>query len=127
MVARSRLASSRLPILVNDQIGTASPRKSADIVTFPKTKLPALVEDFGKAAARLIWATFDGRSQYAVCLAAAQALGTSPDTIERLLNGVTKAPDARMMFACLAIYQSRHGKPFDIGGGFAIHITQGGK
>jgi hypothetical protein len=42
-------------------------------------------------------------------------------------QALKKAPDARMMFACLSIYQSRRGKPFDIGGGFAIHITQGGK
>lgn len=85
-----------------------------------------MVEDFGAACARLIGMTFPGPSRNAVCEAAARATGASPDTFERILGGITKHPDPRLMFAVLAIYQSKTGKPFPIGGGFEIRITQSG-
>ena len=99
-------------------------RKSAVIASFPKAKLPDAVEDFGKACARLIWMTFPARSQNAVCEEAAWWLQTSPDTIDRILGQRTKHPDPRIMFMCLAIYQSRTGNAFPIGGGYEIRITQ---
>jgi len=108
------------------KINAAPPRKSAEIATFPKAKLPAAVEDFGRSCAKLIWATFPGRSQNAVCEEAAQWLCVSPDTIDRILGNRTKHPDPRIMFLCLAIYQSKTGKAWPIGGGFEIRITQTG-
>lgn len=95
---------------------------------FPKPKLPAQVDDFCRACAKLIWATFPGRSQWDVCLQAAMHLGTSPDTIERILAGKTKHPDPRLMFAVLPIYQAKFGRGFEIGGGLEVRIVvTGGK
>ena len=99
-------------------------RKAAEIVRFPKAKLPPQVDDLNRSCARLIWATFPGRSQAAVCEEAAQWLGVSPDTIDRILSLRTKHPDLRVMCACLAIYQTRTGQAWPIGGGFEIRITQ---
>jgi hypothetical protein len=101
-------------------------RKAAEIVPLGKTRLPALVEPFDVSCAKLIAATFPGRSQNAVCEAAAMALGVSPDTIDRILGKRTKHPDPRLMFLCLGIYQTKTGKAWPIGGGFEIRITQTG-
>lgn len=98
----------------------------AEIARFPKVKLPDQIEDFGKACARLTWATFECASQNAKCEDAARWLGVSPDTIDRILSNKTKHPDPRLMFAVLAIYQSKTGRAWEIGGGFTIRITQGG-
>ena len=107
--------------------GSVAPhRKSAEIARFPRARLPDAVEDFGRICARMIWAAFPGPSQNAVCIAAAQATGASPDTFERILAGKTKHPDPRLMFVVLAIYQTRTGKALPIGGGFEIRITQTG-
>lgn len=108
------------------QPATAQRRKSAEIAKFPGTRLPEPVEDFGKSCARLLWIAFPGPSQNAVSEAAAMALGCSPDTIDRILGGRTKRPDPRLMFAALAIYQSRTGDGFPIGGGFEIRIVKTG-
>ncbi len=125
MVALSVASPSVPPAVALTSVNAAPFRKSAEICAFPRAKLPEMVEDFGRSCAKLLWATFPGRSQNAVSEAAAAALGVSPDTIDRVLAGRTKHPDPRMMFACLAIYQARTGKAWNIGGGFAIHITQG--
>ena len=101
---------------------------SAELLPFTRAKLPAQVEDFGRACAKMIWVTFPGRSQWDVCLQAAMHLGTSPDTVERILSGKTKHPDPRLMFAVLPIYQAKFGRGFDIGGGLEIRIvTTGGQ
>lgn len=98
-------------------------RKVAEIAQFPKAKLPDAAEDFGKASAAMIWATFPGRSQWDVALQAAHHLGTSPDTIDRVLGGKTKHPDPRLMFAILAVFQSKHGTGFSIGAGLEVRIV----
>ena len=121
MVALSACRSPVLPEKVNAELH----RNVAAIARFPKAKLPATVEPFGKLCARLVAMTFPGPSRNATCEAASRATGASPDTFERILSGVTKHPDPRLMFAVLAIYQSKTGKPFPIGGGFEIRITQG--
>lgn len=99
-------------------------RKSADIVSFHATIVPALVDDFARSCAKLIWATFPARSQNAVCIAAAHATGASPDTFERILSGSTKRIDASLILALLALHQARTGKPFTTNGGFEIRISQ---
>ena len=124
----SASVASGSPVSTLETVKQNPSRTVAAIATFPKAKLPAAVEDFSRSCAKLIWATFPGRSQNAVCEAASHALGVSPDTIERVLGGRTKHPDPRVMFACLAIYQSKTGRAWPIGGGFEIRITQtGGK
>ena len=122
MVALSACQSPSLP----DEGSAHTPRRSAEIARFTRAKLPSVVEDFGKACARLVSITFPGPSRNAICEAASQATGASPDTFERIIGGVTKHPDPRLMFAVLAIYQSKTGKAFPIGGGFEIRITQTG-
>lgn len=109
-----------------------SPRKSAQksgagIATFPRARLPAQIEDFGIACAKLIQMTFPGPSRHAVCLQAAAHLGCCPDTIERILSGATRQIDPRVMFLCLGIYQTRTGRAFPIGGGYEVRITQVGR
>lgn len=117
-----------LPASSLTKINAEPVRNSAEIAVFPKPKLPAQVDDFGRACAKLIWATFPGRSQWDVCLQAAMHLGTSPDTIERILAGKTKHPDPRLMFAVLPIYQAKFGRGFEIGGGLEVRIVvTGGK
>lgn len=106
-----------------EQPSAESIGRSAEIHTFTRAKLPAQVDDFGRACAKMIWATFPGRSQWDVCLQAAMHLGTSPDTVERILQGKTKHPDPRLMFAVLPIYQAKHKRGFDIGGGLEIRIV----
>ena len=108
------------------KVATPAPRKSAEIATFPKAKLPGSVDDFSRSCARLLWATFPGRSQNAVCEEAARWLGVSPDTVDRILGQRTKHPDPRIMFLCLGIYQTKTGKAWPIGGGYEIRITQTG-
>lgn len=109
---------------ISEQVNADPGRNAAEIVSFPKAKLPPQVDDLNRSCARLIWATFPGRSQAAVCEEAAQWLGVSPDTIDRILSLRTKHPDLRVMCACLAIYQTRTGQAWPIGGGFEIRITQ---
>lgn len=121
MTATSAHLVNRGPLA---KVNAGTIRKAAEVVRFPKAKLPDQVEDFGRSCAKLIWATFPGRSQNAVAEEAAQWLGVSPDTIERILGQRTKHPDPRVMFACLAIYQTRTGQAWPIGGGFEIRITQ---
>jgi hypothetical protein len=124
---RPLACASAAPVASAETVTAKRPRTVASIATFPKAKLPAAVEDFGRSCAKLLWATFPARSQNAVCEAASLSLGVSPDTIARILNGDTKHPDPRVMFACLAIYQSKTGKAWPIGGGFEIRITQTGR
>ena len=120
------LSACRLSGAALTKVNASPLRTSAEIATFPKKKLPDTVEDFGKACARLIEATFGGASRNAICEAAAAHTGASPDTFERILGGRTKHPDTRLMFIVLAIYQSKTDKAFPIGGGFEIRITQTG-
>lgn len=120
------MTRAALPALRSTQVSAPAPRTDAEIARFPRARLPDAVEDFGRVCARMIWAAFPGRSQNAVCEAAAQATGASPDTFERILSGKTRHPDPRLMFVVLAIYQTRTGKALPIGGGFEIRITQTG-
>lgn len=100
-------------------------RNTAEIVRHPRTKVPA-VADYAARCAELIRETFPAQSQHQTCLAAARMTGASPDTIDRIICGLTKSPDARLMLVIMAIRQARDGKPFDLGDGFAVRITMGG-
>lgn len=125
-MAAASTAMVAVPVSLCRHVAPQPHGTSAAIARFPRERLPPQVEDFGRACARLIRATFPGRSQYATCLAAAKATGVGPDTIDRILGGHTKHPAPRLVFVILAIYQSRTGQDFPIGGGFALRITQAG-
>lgn len=119
MTAPARLHLSPLTKVNSDTLP-----KSGQIARFPKAKLPDLIEDFGTSCKRLLEATFSGPSRWDMCETAASHLGCDPKTVLRIVTRETKHPDPRLMFACLAIYQSKTGKAFPIGGGFEIRITQ---
>lgn len=112
-----------LPAVALTEVNTQPVRKVAEIACFPKAKLPDAVDDFGKACAAMIWAAFPGRSQWDVAQQAAMHVGTSPDTIDRILAGKTKHPDPRLMFAILAVFQSKNGTGFSIGAGLEVRIV----
>ena len=103
----------------------ALPRKTADIVSIGKTKLPP-VADYAARCAALIRETFPAPSQHQMCIAAARHTGASIDTVDRILSGLTKSPDARLMLIVMCIRQSRDPRPFHLGGGFAVRITHEG-
>lgn len=63
-----------------------------------------------KHAREVIFGAFPGRSRRAVCQRAAQACGTSPDTIERLIEGETASQDVLILGYCARIYRDRTGK-----------------
>lgn len=95
---------------------------TAEIVTHPRRKLPP-VADYAKRCAALIRETFPAPSQHQTCLAAARMTGASPDTFDRILSGITKSPDARLMLVVMAIRAARDPRPFNLGNGFAVRVT----
>lgn len=132
MALRAVLSADRLSggasSLSFHSIRNASPeqfRKSADIVSIGKTILPP-VADYADRCAALIRETFPASSQHQMCLDAARYCGASPDTFDRILNGLPMSPDARLMLCVAAIHQARSGRPFNLGGGFAVRLTMEG-
>lgn len=115
--------SSASPSLT--KVNTAPSRTSAEIVIHPKPKLPP-VADYAARCAALIRETFPARSQHQTCIDAARMTGTSPDTIERILNGLTKSPDARLMIAVMGVRAATGKGDFALGNGFAIRIIMEG-
>ena len=98
---------------------------TAKIVTHPRRKLPPIA-DYAERCAALIRETFPAPSQHQTCLAAARVTGTSHDTFDRILSGITKSPDARLMLVVMAIRAARDPRPFDLGNGFAVRVTMDG-
>ncbi len=97
-------------------------RNNAEKITFPKKKLPP-VSDYADRCAALIKETFPAPSQNQTCLNAAREVGASPDTFDRILSGLTKSPDAKLMLAVMAVRAHRSGqRDFNLGGGFAIRL-----
>ncbi len=107
----------------DDSIGAYTFRKTAEIIQHPAKKVPP-VADYASRCAKLIRETFPARSQYQMCLAAARATGASPDTFDRILSGITKSPDAPLMLTVMAIRASRDPRPFELGNGFVVRVTQ---
>lgn len=107
LVAQSvSVASSSTPYPMADN-ATLTSRKTAEKLTFPKTKLPPL-GNYARACADLIWATFPGPSMNAVCDRAARETGAaSADTFARILGGATKHPDGYLMQCVQIIAASR--------------------
>lgn len=92
------------------------------IAPFPRVKVPP-VADYAARCAALIRETFPAPSQHQTCLAAARATGACPDTFDRVLSGITKSPDARLMLVVMAIRATRDPRPFNLGNGFAVRVT----
>lgn len=100
MVVRSGGASrSSLSGSVNHDSEKCS--KSAAIFTFPKEKLPPIL-DYNRACADLIAATFPASSRRGVCQrAATETRLASADTFNRILSGDTGRVDAYLMRAVM--------------------------
>ena len=105
MVVRSG-AASLVSFPVFGQDGMEGFPKSGEIVALPKAKLP-MVPNIGREFARMIERTFPAASRHQTCVMAAQATGASLNTIERILSGATKSPDARLMWAVMQVAASR--------------------
>lgn len=101
-------------------------RETAEKIDFPKKKLPP-VPDYAGLCAGLIRETFPAPSQHQTCLLAAQMTGASPDTIDRILSGLTKSPDAKLMLAVMAIRAAMGKRTFDLGNGFSIRLIMEGQ
>lgn len=91
-------------------------------VPFPRAKFPP-VPDYAALCAALICETFPARSRHQTCIDASRAVGSSPDTFERILSGDTKSPCGNLMLRVMTIRANRDDKPFPIGNGLAIRIT----
>ena len=116
---------SWLPPLSAEKGDTGWRRNTAEIVTLAKAKLPA-VSDYAKRCAALIRETFPAPSQHQMCIAAARMTGASPDTFDRILAGLTKSPDAKLMLTVLAIRAATGKGDFPLGNGFSVRIILGG-
>lgn len=116
--------SSEAPFVPKDA-STEPFRKTAQLVTFPKATFPA-VSDYAKRCAVLIRETFPAPSQHQMCIAAARMTGASPDTFDRILAGLTKSPDAKLMLTVLAIRAATGKGDFPLGNGFSVRIILGG-
>lgn len=118
-----QVGSSAAPFVPPD----ANPKqsgKTAEIVTFPKATFPA-VSDYAKRCAALIRETFPAPSQHQMCIAAARMTGASPDTFDRILAGLTKSPDAKLMLTVLAIRAATGKGDFPLGNGFSVRVILG--
>lgn len=98
----------------------------AGIVKLPRAKVPP-VADYAKRCADLIREVFPAQSQHQTCIAAARMTGASPDTFDRILSGLTKSPDAKLMLVVMAIRAATDPRPFDLGNGFAVRVTMDGQ
>ena len=106
MVA-SVASASASPVLMTDHSAEPCRNSAAIIIRLPRAALPP-IDDYAKACARLIWATFPGQSQRAVCSRAEMETRlASSDTFDRILSGKTQRIDSYLMRAVMAIAHAR--------------------
>lgn len=118
MVGRSVVACGVTPVLQADA-ATVPSRKSAEIVSLPKAKLPP-VDGYLRACADLLWRTFPASSANGVCDRAEAETGVaSSDTFHRILAGQTKKPDGYVMHVVLHF---AHARGVNIPAAFAIRV-----
>ena len=107
------------------KVNTSVVRKSAEQLTLADLThgLPSAVLPFGDAAKGMIEAAFQGTSRNATANAAADFLGSSPDTLTRILGGDTAKIDGGLMMQGLVAFQKEFDSPCPIGGGLGIAIV----
>lgn len=103
-------------------VNAPEPRNTAEIVKLPRPQLPP-VADYAARCAALIRETFPARSQHQMCIEASRMTGASPDTFDRILSGLTKSPDARLMLTVMAIRAATGKADFPLGNGLAVRIV----
>lgn len=84
--------------------------KVAEIVRSARLHLAEARDVLRSHAAEVIYGAFPAASRHQTCLTAARACGTSPDTILRLIEGETAAPDALILGHCARVYHDRTGR-----------------
>jgi hypothetical protein len=102
--------SSAISVSNAETISTAAFRKSAEIVKDARLNLAAARATLRRHAKEVIYGAFPAASRHQTCVQAAMACGTSPDTILRLLEGDTAAPDVLVLGYCARVYRDRTGK-----------------
>ena len=99
------------PVLRLQADDSAKPfRSSAEIVKDARLSLADSREQVRRMAPALFWAAFPAASQHQVCQLASRALGVSPATVDRIINGYTASPDLLMLVHVARIYEARTGK-----------------
>lgn len=108
--AGEQFGSSQAPVDVHiHRVSAAAFRKSAGIVKDDRLCLASARDVLRRHAKEVIHGAFWKRSQHQTCVDAALACGTSPDTILRLLDGSTSAPDVLVLGYCAARYRQKTG------------------
>ena len=94
MVAR---AAYRSPTVNSVNHNPDELRISAEIVQLPVAPKPSR-QEYLRAFAQLVWATYPAASQSGVCeRAARETRAGSPDTWDRIINQKTQKPDAYLV------------------------------
>ena len=102
---------SSLPPFASSPMVNADPfRRSAEIVRSARLNLAEARDVLRCHARAVIEGAFPEPSRHQTCLTAAQACGTSPDTILRLIEGSTASPDALVLGYCARVYHDRTGR-----------------
>ena len=108
MVGRGRSVALADP--PGRQATAARHRKSAEIVSDARLDLASSRELVRRLAPDLIRHAFPEPSQHQTCMKAAQELGGSPDTFDRIINGFTHTPDLLMLVHVARIYEQKTGR-----------------
>ncbi len=102
--------SSRSPVAALPKVNAEPFRKAAEIVRSARLNLAEAREVLRTHAKAVIYGAFPAASRHQTCMMAAQACGTSPDTILRLLEGSTASPDALVLGHCARVFYERTGR-----------------
>ncbi len=106
----AQVSSSQISLTNAPNLGTPAFRKSAEKLTHPKLNLSEARATLRRHAKEVIYGAYPAASRHQTCMDAARACGTSPDTILRLLEGDTAAPDVLVLAYCAARYRDRTGR-----------------
>lgn len=91
-------------------------RRSAELLPYPRLKLPPLPADMPRVYSHLFSVAFPAPSRYSMCCDAARALGCCPDTIERIITGASHKADFPLIALASLAYEQRTGQPFTFPG-----------
>ena len=91
------------------QNGGEAWRKSAEIVSL--RELAETRAEINRLTKETIRGAFPAPSQHQTCVAAGRMLGCDPDTIERMMAGLTKRPDLMLLCAACRVYADRNKRP----------------
>lgn len=108
------------PSLGQAKAGTKPIRKTAEIVRRDRLTLASARDAIRDLAPDLIRRAFPAPSQHQTCLEAAKVFGTSPDSVQRLIDGSTQRADILALALAAQIYERRTDKAHPI----KLHILK---